>query len=113
MKKYLKITAFILCIIIMLSACSAGKTFYGESRTYMTGDVFIIVLNDNGKETGFFVTEKTRVFIETLTRLRICIQFLFQGRKLLPGKKPKNPRILFLTPLMNGILRRKSTLRNG
>lgn len=92
MKKYLKITAFILCIIIMLSACSAGKTFYGESRTYMTGDVFIIVLNDNGKETGFFVTEKTRAVYRNVDPIADLYSISLSRAEIVAGKKAEKPK---------------------
>lgn len=53
-----KLLAIILAIF-MLSACSFENTFKGETWTYRNSEVFIVVLNDNEKETGFYITEET------------------------------------------------------
>lgn len=96
MKKYSKIILFVLMIVLLVSGIN-GKIFEGITWTYTSGDVFIVVLDDNGKETGFFVTGETKIVYKN--DLSDAFGFSSARAKIIAGKKAER----YADPAFNGI----------
>lgn len=96
MKKYFKIILFVLMAVLLVSGMNI-KTFEGITWSYMSGDIFIVVLDDNGKETGFFVTDKTKIVYKN--DLSEALGFSSAKAKITAGKKAER----YVDPAFNGI----------
>ena len=95
MKKIIKIFEFLICLVLLLSGCSSENTFKGEAWTYRAGDIFIVVLNDNGTETGFYITDETETARSVLDPYGIS-----QAKaEITAGKKAER----YIDPALNGV----------
>ena len=64
MKKFIKIFAFLVCLVLLLSTCSSGKTFTGEMHGYSSRENCYIICDGKGNCNGFYVTDETELIWE-------------------------------------------------
>ncbi|MBQ3530655.1 MAG: hypothetical protein IJA05_01895 [Oscillospiraceae bacterium] len=92
MKKYIGIILVLACLMLLFSACSLGKTFSGETWIYMSNNRFVVVLNDNGKETGFFVTGRTETVDKNGNAITDLYEISLSKAEIVAGKKAEKPK---------------------
>ena len=64
MKKSIKIFAFLICVLLLLSACSDGKVFTGDIYAYISGENCYVICDGKGNCNGFYVTDETELIWE-------------------------------------------------
>ena len=64
MKKFIRISAFLICLALLFSACSSEKTFTGEMYGYSSRENCYIICDGKGNGTGFYVTDETELIWE-------------------------------------------------
>ena len=64
MKKFIKVFTFLICLVLLLSACSSEKTFTGEMYGYSSRENCYIICDGKGNCTGFYVTDETELIWE-------------------------------------------------
>ena len=64
MKKIIRIFAFLVCLVLLLSTCSSGKTFTGEMHGYSSRENCYIICDGKGNCNGFYVTDETELIWE-------------------------------------------------
>lgn len=86
-----KLLAVILALF-MLSGCFTENTFKGETWVYMSNNRFVVVLNDNGKETGFFVTGRTETTDKNGNPITDLYEISLSKAEIVAGKKAEKPK---------------------
>jgi len=92
MKKCANIFIAVIAVIFLLSGCSAGNNFKGETWVYMSSNRFVVVLNDNGKETGFFVTGRTETTDKNGEPITDLYEISLSKVEIVAGKKAEKPK---------------------
>ena len=64
MKKIIKIFAFLICLMLLFSACSSEEIFIGEMYGYSSRENCYIICDGKGNGTGFYVTDETELIWE-------------------------------------------------